>query len=478
MVLASVTVPADCAGGAPAARAGTKRKIESICPQFFANNKDTKWTQKYHIIVFDVTAYNAGDDYYLYWKPAGSGSDPELIPIVSETQGPRVFTTQTILGLVCGADKSTTFTITSVDTQMPSTTDTNSLMNAVLTTSFVDAAKPGATRDFLYTIKPVQTNMLSEIDVTGPPPQKAPKTPKTRKTLALADGNATVIAWFLIERHQVIHYGLGGGFVGTRASPVTYGNVSTPTAITTTTNTSKSTTVVTNPPTSGGSNGSTCAGTSNSTCSQTTSTQTSTQVQNTTGTQNYLLGTKSSQWQINALAGLTIYPFGRDTYLNGDHFRYIRFDRNSLKNEIGVFIGTSVNTFGNFTVAPSLELFPGTQLVAGVTWWNKTVPTPGVTACSGYGKSPSYQVVPPSTTTDTVVQTIYTSPTSSTVASTTTTQTNTTVTTTATSGCANGDVATLLSGTNVPTQTEYVPAFSIGITFNTNLAKGFQGFFK
>lgn len=71
-----------------------------------------------------------------------------------------------------------------------------------------------------------------------------------------------------------------------------------------------------------------------------------------------------------------------------------------------------------------------------------------------------------------------TSTTNPTPATATITDVKTTITTTATSGCLNGDKATMISGTTVPTQSAYKPAFSFGIIFNSNLAKGFSSVFK
>ncbi len=118
----------------------------------------------------------------------------------------------------------------------------------------------------------------------------------------------------------------------------------------------------------------------------------------------------------------------------------------------GLFLGTSVSTLGNFTVGPTYEPFAGIQLYAGTTFWYKNTLLPSVTACSGYGTSSSFTVAPSSTNTTT---------TSATVSGTTTvTTTTTTIATSATSGCKNGDVATIVSGTTSPTQSNLKPAFS------------------
>jgi hypothetical protein len=135
-----------------------------------------------------------------------------------------------------------------------------------------------------------------------------------------------------------------------------------------------------------------------------------------------------------------------------------------------------VNTFGNFTAAPAFEFYPGMQVFAGVTWWNKTTLQPGLTACSGFGTSPSYSIAPTSSQYD--VATTYTAAVGTTVSSTTVNETKNSTSTSATSGCINGDKATIISGTAVPTQSAYTPAFSVGILFNSNLMKSFGKIFK
>ncbi len=92
------------------------------------------------------------------------------------------------------------------------------------------------------------------------------------------------------------------------------------------------------------------------------------------------------------------------------------------------------------------------------------------------GTSASYPIAPNSTQDD--VTTTYNAASGSTSSNVTATETKNTIKTTAQSGCANGDKASLLSGTTVPTQTNYAPAFSIGIIFNSNLMKSFSGIFK
>jgi hypothetical protein len=142
---------------------------------------------------------------------------------------------------------------------------------------------------------------------------------------------------------------------------------------------------------------------------------------------------------------------------------------------VGIFVGTSVNNFGNFTVGPTYDIYPGIQVLAGLTMRNKTTLQTGNIKCSGFGTSPSYSTLPASNGYD--VTAVYT-PTSATVtkAITTVTENKTSMSTSIVSGCTNGNLATITSGSTPPTQTQYAPAFSLGILFNSNLMKAFNIF--
>jgi hypothetical protein len=199
------------------------------------------------------------------------------------------------------------------------------------------------------------------------------------------------------------------------------------------------------------------------------------------GMTNYIFGTRGQPWQIDAVAGLTVYPFGHDTYYpsigRGFDAKY------GLKhgwNSLGVFLGTSVNTFGNFTPALTYEIFPGVQLMSGATFWSRNKLASNITPCSGYGQSPSFSIAPTSTEDDTAISFTPSSPTSgvTTPSTNTVTDTKTKVSTSLVSGCSNGNVATIVSGTTVPSQSVYKPAFSFGIIFNSNLSKAFSSIFK
>jgi hypothetical protein len=143
---------------------------------------------------------------------------------------------------------------------------------------------------------------------------------------------------------------------------------------------------------------------------------------------------------------------------------------------VGIYLGTSVNNFGSFTVGPTYEFYPGMQFLTAATLHSKQTLLPGVVACSGLGTSPSYPNPPNSTQYD--ITTTYTAATSSAPSNTTVSETKNSTKTSVQSGCLNGDRATLISGTSIPTQSGYVPALSIGIIFNSNLMKAFSSIFK
>jgi hypothetical protein len=260
---------------------------------------------------------------------------------------------------------------------------------------------------------------------------------------------ADTVATAVLERHKVVHFSVGGGLLAVNAPSTGYSVISVPTVVTTI-NIMTSTTL-----TNGVNTGS----------------STNTTTGTAAGTASYVLAQKQSNQQFNGIAGLTWYPFGHDTYpITRPHGLTLTQSRYGARGVFGIFVGTSVNTFGNFTAAPAFEFFPGVQLFAGFTLRTKTTLSSGITPCSGYGTSPSFTTAPTTSTSGQM------SSTSS--GSTTVTTTTTTITTSATSGCSNGDKASIIAGTTVPTQTASKPAFSFGILFNSNLLKAFTGFGK
>lgn len=410
----------------------------------------------------------------MYWKPANydTKNDP-MIPLSARTFSPIVYTTQNVLVLICNAklgdsssSDNTSITITPGDENLVSPKS-----KALLTTISGDQKV-----DRVYLLDAVKDNTLTRVNfniavnpadaATDKQKDDEGKTGPAKHDAPVPPAGTDVAAWALIERHRISHYSIGGGLLVTRATPITYSGVTVPTTITTVTSIVSTTTVTTVG--SGGSSGSSPT---------VTTSQTNTTTGTSSGTANYAQGVKGGSWQVDAVAGVTIYPFGRDTYTltEGRGFAVPYGFRKPL-DSLGVFVGTSVNTFGNFTVGPAFEMFPGIQAYAGATWWNKTSLQSGFTGCSAYGTSPPYSI-PPNSTEDNSTTT-NTPASGTTPASSTVVDIKTTVTTTATSGCANGDKATMISGTTTPTQSAYKPAFSLGILFNSNLMKAFSGVFK
>ncbi len=369
----------------------------------------------------------------LFWKEEGDGV--ALSPINNPGFVAKVYTTEKVLVLICNAKfgDGSSMSETSVVVTGPDDTGVTP-QGAKL------AGVQLSSMDRLYVLDAtkVTNNSLERVTFsvdtgTGDGPGKGSDT----------------VATVLLERHKIIHFSAGGGILTVNAPSNAYSVISVPTVITTT-NTA-STTTLTN-----GVN---------------TGTNSSTTVSTVSGTASYVLSQKQSNQQYSGIAGLTWYPFGHDTYpVTNQHGLTLTQSAYSPKGSFGIFVGTSVSSFGNFTAAPSYEFFPGVQVFAGLTLRSKTTLSQGITACTGYGTGPSFSSAPSSTNT---------SQTSTTASGTTTTTTTTTITTTSTtSGCSNGDKVSLFSGTTAPTQTATTPAFSFGLVFNTNLIKAFSGFGK
>jgi hypothetical protein len=359
----------------------------------------------------------------LFWKESNNDA---LIPLNNPVFVPRVYTTEKLLVLVCNAKFG----------------DSSDVSDVAVTVNVGDSGpeslrpapiKIDRTLDRVYVLDPSKTsnNSIERVLITLKP-DGAP--------------SADTLATALIERHKVIHYSAGGGVLLIRGTQNTYSNITVPSVLTTTT--SVNTTVTTNGVVTG------------TTTSSTTATA--------AGSFTNVFGQASSSIQITDVAGATWYPLGRDTYpVSRGHGLAVSYSTFDPLRSLGLFLGTSVSSLGNFTVGPTYEPFAGIQLFAGATWWNKNTLLPNVTACSGYGQSASFTVPPASTNTSS------TSVTASGI--TTVTTTVTTIATSATSGCANGDKATIVTGTTPPTQSNLKPAFSFGIMFNTNLFKSFSG---
>ena len=358
----------------------------------------------------------------LYWKEA---DEDTLIPLNNPIFVPRVYTTEKLLVLVCNAQFG----------------DTSDVTDSAVVVNVGDSGPEGIapaqfTRgilDLVYILDPSKTanNSIERILITLKPDASSP---------------ADLLATALVERHKVIHYSAGGGLLLIRGTQNTFSNITVPSVLTTVTSITSTTTA-------------------NGTVTGTSSTNTSA---TSAGTFTNVFGQRGSALQVTDVAGATWYPFGRDTFpVSRHHGLAVSYSSFDPLRSFGLFLGTSVSSLGNFTVGPTYEPFLGIQLYAGTTFWSKNSLLPNVTACSGYGTSTSFSVAPASTST------VTTSGTSS--GTTTITTTTTTISTSATSGCKNGDKATIVSGTASPTQSGLKPAFSFGILFNTNLFKSFSG---
>ena len=234
-----------------------------------------------------------------------------------------------------------------------------------------------------------------------------------------------------MERHRWVNFAATGGFLGTRFTSTTYSALTLPvtTVITTVTTTS----VPTTPPTI------------------TVGTPTVTPA-------NYAFATTNGPIQQTAVAGLTWYPFGHDTYpitrLRALGPFLSSYSFHSTPERFGFFVGTSVSSLGPFTLGPSFDIVSGLQLYSGVVLENRTRLAAGIIPCIA--------VAPVVATTSST--TSQTSPGGITTTSTVTTQT--------TSNCANTN-ATVLSNTTVPTNSALTPAWGFGIMFNSGLWKYF-----
>jgi hypothetical protein len=359
----------------------------------------------------------------LYWREPNNDT---LVQLNNPVFVPRVYTTEKLLVLVCNAQFG----------------DSSDVSDTAVTVNVGDSGpeslpmaqvRGDETMDRVYVLDPSKTsnNSIERVLITLKPD---------------ANSAADPLATALIERHKVIHYSAGGGLLLIRGTQNTYTNITVPSLLTTTT--AVSTTITANGVVTG------------TTTNSTTATA--------AGTFTNVFGQAGSSIQVTDVAGATWYPFGRDTYpVSWHHGMAVPYSFYSPFRSLGLFLGTSVSSLGNFTVGPTYEPFLGIQLYAGTTWWNKNKLQPNVTACSGYGNSASFAVAPSSTNTSTSSNTAS--------GTTTVTTTTTTISTFATSGCANGDKATIVTGTTPPTLTNLKPAFSFGILFNSNLFKTFSG---
>lgn len=386
-----------------------------------------EWQRDYPLLILDA---NHTD--HLFWKEAHTADTVKMDKLANTVLLSKIYTTEKVLILICNAQSSDGWDVQQDTAVVVGTENSEPQSKAA-----------GNAVDLVFVIDKATDNALTRVRFVKAPPTDSKAPP-------------SVLAEALLERHRIIRFSAGGGLLLTAERALSYSASSVPTTLTTTTSTSSSTT------TDG---------------TQTGSTSTTTTA-NSTGTLTYAFKTPGSNPQFNALAGMTWYPFGRDTFpvttkhRVGELFTSTYARRNAL-DYFGIYLGTSVNTLGNLTVAPALEVVPGVQVFAGPTWWNKTKLQSGVIACSGLGTSPSFQMAPSSSATTSTSTTTPGPP-----SSTTTTTTTTTISTSVISGCQNGNAATVISGTTPPTQSSFSRAWGFGVLLNTNLLKAFSGLTK
>ena len=283
--------------------------------------------------------------------------------------------------------------------------------------------------------------------VTSDAPQKPQ--PQTQQAAASDQsspqdaGNVTLLpnGPYLIERHKVVHFlATGGAFVAYQPTD-TFAAKQFPTTVLT----NLVSTVTTTP--AGG--------------KSTTSTTNNTTVSTGNEYLPYLSG--HSDWHPGAVAGITWFPGGLDTYSytprrNGN-MSTGTFSKPSFK-KLGVFLGSTVNTTGTFTFGPAYEFAPGVEMLLGGTLLSSDSLSLGVTSCHFIGTTLTSNTAQPST-----VNTDVTDP-----ASGTRTVTSSTTTITTETNCVNAN-ATVLSDSTVPKQSNLHVGFTVGILLNSNLFK-------
>jgi K+-transporting ATPase c subunit len=414
------------------AQAQVPATVTNCISQFTANNLND-----YSLLIFDVaraTSVDDSGDIDVYWRSDASAAIQSFGSVITPVI-PSVRELKKVMVAVCNA-KSESWSINATHTEIlkPGSADDLVAMTALLQIPQISEDSGAPTVHLLYLVD-------------------APTKGNEGESVALYLGK-DIAKHAILERHHITRFSAGVGLLAIQATSYT-DSVATVTNTLTTTTTINSTTttngVVTN--------------SSNSVAPVITN-----------PAANYQFETSNKGPQFNAIAGLTFYPFGYDTFTRDG--KYFATDyahrRQNWYQPIGLFAGTSVNQLGNFTSALSYDLVHGVQVFAGATWWNKTRVRSDVALCSGLGNSSAYTSSPTVTATQNSTDVTGTAPNTTTVVKSTTTTTSYSMV----SGCANGNVATALGGTTALTQTKMVPAFSWGIIFNTNLSKAFGSVFK
>jgi hypothetical protein len=289
---------------------------------------------------------------------------------------------------------------------------------------------------------------------TSPPPAQNKKDSTTPPAKPAAPAIAPA-ASALIERHRIVNFVPSGGFLYAAIPSRSY-QLETFPSLTTVTTTNSATTTIT---------GGTVAPTSPV---QTTSAPTVTVV-STPSTSTYVYQTQNDKYQIAAVLGVKWYFFGHDSFsVTKSHPKLLQpsiqtYARQKWYSQFGLFMGTSINTLGDFVIAPTYEWPQGVDVFAGFVLGSKTSLKNGVIPCT----NPTSLTTP-----NTPPATNATSTTTGSDGTTITTVVTTTVTTAITNGCSTPN-ATILSGTTTPTTTTAVPAFGFGILLNSNIFKNF-----
>jgi hypothetical protein len=288
---------------------------------------------------------------------------------------------------------------------------------------------------------------------TSPPPAQDKKaTTAPAKPAAPASAPS---ASALIERHRIVNFVPSGGFLYAAIPSRSY-QLETFPNLTTVTTTNSATTTIT-----GGSIPPTMP-------VQSTSAPTVTVV-STPSTSTYVYQSQNDKYQIAAVLGVNWYFFGHDSFsVTKSHPKLLQpsiqtYARQRWYSQLGLFMGTSINTLGDFVIAPTYEWPQGVDVFAGFVLGSKTSLKTGVIPCTNPTSLTTSNTAPASTATST------TTGSDGTII---TTVVTTTVSTAITNGCSTPN-ATIVSGTVTPTTTTTVPAFGFGILVNSNIFKNF-----
>jgi len=408
-----------------------------------------------------LNAYKVLDDWYyessvstvLILPPVSANSLTQIAVNVTDPWvplAPAVMVIGSVKPVKASPPAQTVITIDRTNATKPTITVTGSGSNASIATTMADDSgkpavnvqitQPGSTAASVAPAgqtAPNATTSASAANASVPadvqPSSSAPSSTKGSGTPVVASSTAPNAA-YLVARHRWVNFVPSAGLLVTRFNPPNY-NVET---LPLTTNTTTTTTT------------STCTPTATPPCSPTVT------ITSAASTANFAYNSPGGNFQQTAIAGITWYPWGRDTYSVTHISRSGRPDidtyaAHSWASRLGVFAGSSIASLGTFAVSPTFEVKPGIELFTGLTLASKTSLAQGVVPCGSVGSS-------------TINEPPVTSSSGPPGGPTTTTTVNVQLIT----GCATAN-ATMLGGTTVPTQTALVPAFSFGFLLNANL---------